>query len=123
MSEKKIMNKIQIVLAGLGAKIFRNQVGKYKLSNGNWLSYGLGPGSSDLIGFSVTQITPSMVGRRVAIFLAVEVKTPKGKVSPQQENFIRVVNLSGGIGFIARSVEEATTKLFKEHKIANGTGL
>jgi len=117
------MNKIQIALSNLGAKIFRNQVGKYKLRDGNWITYGLGKGSSDLIGWTVVQIHPSMVGRRVAVFTAVEVKTPKGKVKQSQENFIRVVRVNGGIGFVARSVEEATTKLFKESNLANGTGL
>ena len=112
-----------MALAGFGARIFRNQVGKYKLPDGNWISYGLGVGSSDLVGWTTVQIKSSMVGRRIAVFTAVEVKTLKGKVTQQQENFIRVVRVNGGIGFVARSPEEATTKLFKESNLANGTGL
>ncbi len=39
-------------------------------------------------------------------FLAVEVKAPKGKVSPLQQQFIDAVNQAGGLAFVARSVEE-----------------
>ncbi len=123
MSEKRIMNKIQMALAGFGARIFRNQVGRYKLPDDNWISYGLGPGSSDLIGWTTVQIKSDMVGRKIAVFTAIEVKTPKGRVTPQQENFIRVVRVNGGIGFVARSTEEAVEKLFKGSDLSNGTGL
>ena len=54
------------------------------------------PGVSDILG-----VLPG--GR----FLAVEVKAPKGKVSPHQQQFIDAVNLAGGLAFIAHSVEEA----------------
>ena len=39
-------------------------------------------------------------------FLAVEVKTDKGLLSPQQADFILKVKYHGGIGVVARSVED-----------------
>jgi hypothetical protein len=43
-----------------------------------------------------------MVGTKVAVFTAVEVKTESGKVSKEQQNFINNVNRAGGIGKITR---------------------
>lgn len=37
--------------------------------------------------------------------LAIEVKTAKGRVSKHQKNFIQRVNKSGGVAFVARSVQ------------------
>lgn len=69
--------------------------------------YGLEVGSSDLIGFVSTEISPSMVGQKIAIFTAIEVKSDTGKLSEDQENFLRMVDNFGGISGVARSVQEA----------------
>ena len=79
----------------MGARLFRNQVGKYELPDGRWLRSGLCVGSSDLIGW--------LHGGR---FLAVEVKQPGGKPTKEQEAFLAAVNAAGGLGILARSVEE-----------------
>lgn len=71
------------------------------------VKYGLCPGSSDLIGWRSVIITPDMIGQRLAVFLAVEVKTQHGRISPAQTTFLQAVNGSGGIGGVARSVEGA----------------
>lgn len=70
------------------------------------LHAGLCEGSSDLIGLKRVVITPDMVGQTIAQFLAIEVKTPKGKPKPKQNNFLDVVNGAGGIGMVARSVDD-----------------
>ena len=54
-------------------------------------------GAADLIGI----IKPS--GR----FLAIEVKTARGRLRPEQANFLRLVKAFGGVAGVARSVEEA----------------
>ena len=53
-------------------------------------------GISDLLG---------VLGGR---FVAIEVKTPENKegATPLQLNFISKVNACGGVGFVARSVQE-----------------
>ncbi|HEA67979.1 MAG TPA: VRR-NUC domain-containing protein [Desulfobacterales bacterium] len=44
-------------------------------------------------------------------FLAIEVKTETGLVSDHQKEFLRNVNLSGGIGFVARSIDVVIDQL------------
>ena len=43
----------------------------------------------------------------LARFFALEVKTPKGRVSPEQVQFIDLVNRSGGYAAVVRSVDDA----------------
>jgi hypothetical protein len=47
-----------------------------------------------------------MVGQQVAVFVALEVKTPKGRATDEQKNFVNVVNAAGGKAAIVRSVSE-----------------
>ena len=71
------------------------------------IRYGLGNGSSDLIGWKSVQVTEDMVGKKIAVFTAIEVKTETGVVSDDQEDFIKDVTNAGGIGIVAKSLEEA----------------
>lgn len=76
------------------------------------IRYGVGnPGGSDLIGLHTVTVTPDMVGQRLAVFTAIEVKTPVGRVSEQQQRFIAMVKGLGGIAGVARSVEDAAKLL------------
>lgn len=47
-------------------------------------------------------------------FMAIEVKSAKGNPSPEQVSFLADVIRAGGIGFIARSIEDVERKLNKE---------
>lgn len=67
-------------------------------------------GSSDLIGWYSVTITTDMVGKRIAIFTAFEIKTAAGKVSPEQANFIKQVAENGGISAILR--DKSDVRLF-----------
>lgn len=113
--ETSVLKKIQLALSGAGARIFRNQVGTYKLAIGGYVTSGLGVGSSDLVGWSTVVVSPEMVGRKVAVFTAIEVKTFSSKTKKrrleEQKNFIRVVKEAGGIAGFARTEEEAVTLL------------
>lgn len=85
----------QIRLAAAPVTLWRNQSGAY-MKDGFFIRYGVGqPGGSDLIG-----ITPK--GR----FVAIEVKTATGRISPDQQNFIDFVRRNGGIAGVARSVAD-----------------
>lgn len=68
-------------------------------------------GLSDLGGWRTVQITPEMVGRRIAVYIALEVKAPRGRPSAEQKNFLRVVSEAGGIAIVARSSDEAAKGL------------
>ena len=80
------------------------------------------PGLSDIIGWKtfpnmpvgeiqVTGFPAKPLELPFARFLAVELKTGTGKLTPQQQGFLDLVNKSGGIGFVARSCENIAAKL------------
>jgi hypothetical protein len=70
------------------------------------ITFGLCVGSSDLIGWTEKIITKDMIGQKIAIFTALEVKNLSGKATKEQINFIKQVRKSGGIGNIMRWVDE-----------------
>jgi len=109
MSEAAIQQKIRLELSKAGAVIFRNNCGAYKdPKTGRFIQYGVGnPGGSDLIGWTPVVITPDMVGRKVAVFTACEVKTAGGRATEHQLNFIAQVLKAGGMAGIARSPADA----------------
>lgn len=115
MGEGDIYRAIMVALSKLGARVFRNQVGTYELKDGRWLSSGLCTGSSDLIGWHSVTITPEMVGRPVAIFVAIETKTNdrRSRTTQEQEAFINIVLQAGGISGVARSESEAIELISK----------
>lgn len=116
MGESSVGKQIQIALSNLGARLFRNNVGMLEDARGGKVRYGLCEGSSDYIGWFPITITPEMVGRRIAVFTAIEVKTPGARTDKdrleKQHNFVNAVNSGGGIAFFAESVEDAQ-KLLK----------
>lgn len=59
-------------------------------------------GFSDLFGWTEKIVTPEMVGEKVAIFTAKEVKTPGVSVTAEQKKFIQKVRDAGGIGEVVR---------------------
>jgi hypothetical protein len=98
--------------------VFRNQVGEgyvgkalrdpegVFLMDARHVRMGLFPGSGDLIGWRTLTVTPDMVGKPIAQFLSIEVKTPTGKVRPDQINWLDQINASGGLAIIARSISD-----------------
>jgi hypothetical protein len=107
--ETKIQNAILLALSEAGCLVWRVEtagawVGKVihrerdtvTLTNARMFTTGLCKGGADIIG-----ITPG------GLFLAVEVKTDKGKVTLEQTQFISAVREAGGIACVARSPEEA----------------
>ena len=71
------------------------------------MQFGLARGSADLIGYRTITITPDMVGQQVAVFASIEVKTPTGRIRPEQRAWMETVQAAGGIAGVARSVEDA----------------
>lgn len=54
------------------------------------------PGISDIIGFH----------RKTGQFISCEIKVGKDKLSPEQEVFLNSVKRSGGIAFVAKSIDD-----------------
>jgi hypothetical protein len=107
-SEAQVTVDIRLSLQQRGVVLFRNNVGKLKDAFGRWVSFGLGIGSSDWIGITPYIVKATDVGRKIAVFTAIETKRPKGgRVTPEQQHFIEFVRKTGGIAGIARDAEEA----------------
>ena len=114
MSETLIQQQIRLALGKFGwVRMFRNNSGKLPdPRTGRWVEFGVGnPGGGDLIGWRTVKITPEMVGQEIAQFVSLEVKTPTGRVRPEQENWKRVVSQAGGVAAVVRSVEDAKRAL------------
>jgi hypothetical protein len=118
-TEKQIQHDIHTGLIG-DTHLFRNNVGlaytgdvkrhgngTITIENARPIKFGLCKGSSDLIGWTRIQITPEMIGRTVAVFTAIEVKSATGRASKEQKNFIKRIHDCGGIAGIARSLYDA----------------
>lgn len=110
MSETAIVAAVRIALSKVGVRIFRNNTGTLPDRNGRIVRFGLCKGSSDLIGWRSVLVTPEMVGQRVAVFVACEVKD-KTIPTLEQRNFLAAVQDAGGIAILARSAEEAVSGL------------
>lgn len=127
-AEHGIQNDIRNELAGK-ALIFRANIGQAWTGNkidklpGNKVvihgarpfNTGLPAGFSDLFGLVSVTITPDMVGQKVAVFVAMEVKDEKKKPSDKQKNFLKAVNDNGGRSGVVRSTEDAVRVLEGGH--------
>lgn len=104
--ELAIQNAIRIEHGAGPARLWRNNTGALKDAAGRLVRYGLCPGSSDLIGLRTRIITEADLGHRFAQFVAIEVKD-QGRLTPEQERFIAMVQQAGGLAGVARSPEDA----------------
>lgn len=109
MTESALQRSIMLAVSQTGARVLRNNVGvawqgkAVRLANGDVLikqaqavKYGLCVGSADFIGWT-----------RDGRFLAIEVKAARGRLTPEQAQFLNAVRQAGGIAVEARSVEQA----------------
>ena len=60
----------------------------------------------------------SATGALARLFV-LEVKTPVGRATPEQKNFLRVVRMAGGFGAFVRSVDDAIAALERARKGAS----
>jgi hypothetical protein len=128
-SERDTQNRILLNCSRGDTRLFRQNVGQgwqgqrdqqaermlggnvIVLRNPRPLIAGLCTGSSDLIGWRSIEVTADMVGRRLAVFAAVEVKSATGRPTEQQRAFLAAVQDAGGVACVARSVEDAQRAL------------
>jgi hypothetical protein len=111
VSEQRIQQKIRLACSIGDTRLFRNNTGTLRDANGRPVQFGLCKGSADLIGWKRVTITPDMVGSTVAVFLSIEVKTPTGRLRPEQQQWLDAVQAAGGIAGVARSVSDAEALL------------
>jgi hypothetical protein len=120
--ETNLLKRIQLAAPKLHARLFRNNVAQAWVGNAKRVSptsvlivdarplhAGLCVGSSDLIGWTEVKVTPEMVGRKIAVFTAIEGKTGRVRVTPEQANFIQQVQAAGGFAGVAREPQDITS--------------
>lgn len=113
MSESGTLREVRLAVGGReDCRLFRNNVGVAKFrdektGNVRVVHYGLHKGSADLIGWRAVEITPDMVGQRVAVFVSIETKSARGSRAEDQKNWAQQVRAAGGLAGFARSVADA----------------
>lgn len=98
--------------------LWRNNVGAYSAPGGRQIRYGLANESkkinithksSDLIGITPVTVTAEMVGMKLGVFTALEMKKhdwhpgEDAKREKAQLRFINAVRNAGGLGFFCRN--------------------
>ena len=108
--ETHLLQQIRLALGTrTDLRLYRNNCGTLPdPRTGRPVQFGLARGSADLIGWRTITITPDMVGQRIAVFTSIEVKTPTGRIRPEQQAWIACVQQCGGIAGVARSIADAT---------------
>ena len=110
-SEQSIQQHIRLTCSTGSTRLFRNNTGTLRDQHGRPVSFGLCKGSADLIGWRTVTVTPEMVGQQVAVFTSIEVKAASGRLRPEQRQWLDAVQAAGGIGGVARSVDDARALL------------
>ena len=120
-SEAEVQAEIQILGPHYACQLMRNNSGALKNDRGEHVRYGLGNiskkhndkiKSSDLIGFTTITVTPEMIGKRLAVITAVEVKSESwcpdmlDAHESAQNAFIQWIRSAGGFAGFANSVEQ-----------------
>lgn len=119
--ETVLQNQIRLAISAecRDSTIFRNHCGALKDSRTNRLvTFGLSPGSPDLVGWKTVEITPDMVGQQVAVFCGIEIKTPTGTLRDDQAHWLDRLSKAGGIAGVARSIEDAVVLLTGRANVA-----
>ena len=111
MSEQQTQQQILLELTRGPVRLWRNNTGMLLDRQGRPVKFGLCKGSSDLIGLRSVTIGPEHVGQTLAVFVAVEVKSAKGRTTAEQGAFIEQVTAMGGLAGVARTVGEAAAIL------------
>ncbi len=93
--------------AWTGNDIRKNMDGSITIMDPRPFQTGLPEGYSDLTVVVPVVVTPEMVGTAIAIAGFIEVKTPKGKPTAAQLNFIKQMQSQGARAGVARSPEDA----------------
>jgi len=95
----------------------RTKSGAFLIKDGRPVKFGLIPGSGDTIGWETIEVTPEMVGKKVAVFCSIEIKTVNDRLSKAQRNWNRVVRLSGGIAKVFHAKKDDTIEVLEGEKI------
>lgn len=127
-SETNLVAKIRNLFSRGKVRLFRNNVGQAWMGRSEYIKYDCvksvnrgdviirhaspvkfgvgGEGASDLLGAIEREITPDMVGSTMAQVISLEVKTKRGKLTKEQEDWLNFVSARGGLAAHVSSLEE-----------------
>lgn len=129
MSDVGFLNTISLAIGRGATRVFRNSIGlgwvgeSRRFSRPETIQVGAGDvlirrarplhaglvkDSADLIGWHTVEITPEMVGRRMAVFASFEGKQGSDRSSAGQVHWRSEVQKAGGIACEVRRPEDAT---------------
>lgn len=126
MPEHEIQNAIRVHISEQKlATLFRGNVGNAWTGNrverrpdGSVIIYdarpfttGLPPGFPDLFGIKSIEVTPEMIGKKIAAFAFIEVKQPGKRPTAVQRHMINFLQDKGAVGGVAHSPDEAAAIL------------
>ena len=117
-SEAPVVKRVMMKASQLGLRLLRNNRGMFKTLDGKrMVRAGLeAEGASDLVGIKTITVTQEMVGKKIGVFLAVEVKKPSWEkpsteTEREQQNFIDQIVSRGGIAFFINNHEDLEKKI------------
>lgn len=112
MSERDILHDVRLKAGQLpGVALWRNNVGIATFPGGRKVPYGLIQGASDIIGIRALLITPDHLGQTIGQFVAIETKTPEGRLTEKQRLFLQLIRARGGVALTARDAQTAVEAL------------
>jgi hypothetical protein len=111
--ETPIMHAVRATLARSGP-CWRNNTG-VDLARG--VRYGLGTGGADLIAVVPVLIVPEHVGRTIGRFAGFEIKSPTGRMTPEQRSWQRAVENAGGSYQLVRDAAVADEALERARSV------
>ena len=107
MLEREIQKQCLKCMHMKGIYCWRNNTaGIYNKKSGGYFFHGLA-GVSDILGILPQECSHGLQG----VFIAVEVKTPKGIVSDAQRAFLGQIEARGGLALVVHSVDELEQRL------------
>lgn len=112
--EAGIQKAILQLLAAEKIPAWRMNSGAYKSETGTFIRYG-NKGMADIVAVLPERFGVHNAGR----FLAIEVKSEKGRLTPDQKAFAETINSCCGYAIIARSVDDVIDFLGL-HKASKG---
>lgn len=132
MSETELMQRLRMAASTFGSRLFRQQTGMgwtgkkvekiagprvVHVQTGDVVIRGGRPfhsgfaGWSDLGGWVPVEVTPDMIGAKIAIYAQVEVKEG-ARPTTEQIAWIEAVRAAGGRAGVARSEDDLRSILF-----------
>jgi len=111
-AHEELVESLMLEASRMGGRLFKNHSGVAFHKDGSTVVYGVAnPGGSDLLGFTIVEITQDMVGSKVAVFTAVEAKTGQQKPRKNQQDFLDMVVRKGGISAWGTDVANIMNKV------------